>query len=312
MSSTLDTILQALRRRVKRPLQASHLGPFNSSGLPLIGVASAAAALTLWAFLGLETATVPTDVVKDPQHTVPRATVVGATIAGLATMLACTLVIGMLPADVLRTSAAPMAEAARRTWGDAAGVAIGVVAAVSCFGALIGWVLLQAQTTLAAAQEGLFPALFARLDKWGTPWFGLLMSSALASASIASNYTRTLVALFTSPSCCRPPRRWFSLSRHGTRVVAHRHHGQGMASVDRGGSTGLQPMGADRYRRRDLDVGRGVGPCRTAVLFVARYKGGDAVKTKSSCRSRFGADSSSLDCSTRLTPENENRSSQPR
>jgi APA family basic amino acid/polyamine antiporter len=163
----------------------------------LVSVASSVAALTLWAFLGLETATVPTGVVKDPQRTVPRATIIGMTIAGLATMLACTMVVGMLPADVLHASAAPMAEAARRVWGDAAGIAIGVVATVSCFGALNGWVLLQAQTSLAAAQDGLFPACFARLDKRDTPWVGLLISSILASVLIVSNYSRTLVALFT-------------------------------------------------------------------------------------------------------------------
>jgi len=178
-------------------VHASAFEPFNSSGLPLVSVASSVAALTLWAFLGLESATVPTDVVIDPQRTVPRATIIGVTIAGLATMLACTVVIGMLPADVLHTSAAPMAEAARRTWGTWAGMAIGVIATVSCFGALNGWVLLQAQTTLAAAEDGLFPAAFARLDKRGTPWIGLLVSSVLASALIASNYSRTLVALFT-------------------------------------------------------------------------------------------------------------------
>lgn len=171
--------------------------PFNSSGLPLVSVASSVAALTLWAFLGLETATVPTGVVNDPQRTVPRATIIGMTIAGLATMLACTVVVGMLPADVLHASAAPMAEAARRVWGNAAGIAIGVVATVSCFGALNGWVLLQAQTPLAAAQDGLFPVCFVRLDKRGTPWVGLWISSLLASVLIASNYSRTLVALFT-------------------------------------------------------------------------------------------------------------------
>jgi APA family basic amino acid/polyamine antiporter len=171
--------------------------PFNPSGLPLIGATTSVAALTLWAFLGLETATVPTDVVRDPQRTVPRATVIGMTVAGVATMLACTVVVGMLPADVLRNSAAPMAEAARRVWGNAAGIGIGVVATISCFGALNGWVLLQAQTTLAAAQDGLFPEPFARLDKRGTPWIGLLVSSVLASALIVSNYSRTLVALFT-------------------------------------------------------------------------------------------------------------------
>ena len=156
-------------------VHASAFHPFNASGLPLVSVASSVAALTLWAFLGLETATVPTGVVRDPQRTVPRATIIGIVIAGFATMLTCTVVVGMLPADVLQASAAPMAEAARRTWGDAAGIGIGVIASISCFGALNGWVLLQAQTTLAPALDGLFPKAFARLDKRGTPWVGLLI-----------------------------------------------------------------------------------------------------------------------------------------
>ncbi|RUL79977.1 amino acid permease [Dyella choica] len=178
-------------------VHASAFHPLNPSGHSLVNVASSVASLTLWAFLGLETATVPTGVVRDPQRTVPRATVIGMTVAGVATMLACTVVVGMLPADVLHASAAPMAEAARRVWGNAAGMGIGAIATISCFGALNGWVLLQAQTTLAPALDGLFPKAFARLDKRGTPWFGLLASSVLASALIVSNYSRSLVALFT-------------------------------------------------------------------------------------------------------------------
>jgi APA family basic amino acid/polyamine antiporter len=112
-------------------------------------------------------------------------------------MLACTVVIGLLPADVLRRSAAPMIEAARHTWGPGAGIALAVVAVISCFGALNGWVLLQAQTPMAAARDRLFPAAFGRLDARGTPAFGLALSSALASVLIVANFSRSLVALFT-------------------------------------------------------------------------------------------------------------------
>ena len=178
-------------------IHAGAYQPFNPSGQPLIPVVTAVAALTLWSMLGLESATVPTGVVRDPERTVPRATVIGMLIAGLATMLACTVVIGLLPADVLRNSPAPMAAAASHLWGPAAGIGIGVVATIACFGALNGWVLLQAQTPLAAAQDGLFPGFFARLDRRGTPWLGLLLSSVLTSALISTNYSQSLVALFT-------------------------------------------------------------------------------------------------------------------
>ena len=89
-----------------------------------------------------------------------------------------------------------MADAASRIWGSGAGVAVGVVATVSVFGALNGWVLLQAQTPLSAARDGLFPRAFAAVDARGTPWLGLVLSTTLASALVAANYTRSLVGLF--------------------------------------------------------------------------------------------------------------------
>ncbi|UHQ24625.1 amino acid permease [Lysobacter sp. 5GHs7-4] len=171
--------------------------PFNPSGESLPQVAHATAALCLWALLGLEAATVPADAVRDAARTVPRATMLGTLIAGVATILACTAVIGVLPAAALQHSQAPMADAARALWGVEAGIALALVAAVSCFGALNGWVLLSAQLPLAAARDGLFPSLFARVDARGTPQAGVLLSSALASALVLANYSRSLVQVFT-------------------------------------------------------------------------------------------------------------------
>ena len=39
---------------------------------------SAAAPLTLWAFIGLESARVPAEEVRDPERTIPRTTLIGA------------------------------------------------------------------------------------------------------------------------------------------------------------------------------------------------------------------------------------------
>lgn len=178
-------------------VDAKHFVPFNPSGEPLPQVAHAAVALTLWALLGLEAATVPAGSIENAERTVPRATVFGTLLAGIATILACTAVLGLLPSDVLKDSQAPMADAARSLWGPAAGIALAVAMAVSCFGALNGWVLLSAQLPLAAARDGMFPGFFARLDARGTPVVGVLISSALASALVAANYSRSLVQVFT-------------------------------------------------------------------------------------------------------------------
>jgi APA family basic amino acid/polyamine antiporter len=162
-----------------------------------LGALHMTVALTLWAFLGLEAATVPAGAIHDAERTIPRATLIGTLLAGIATILACTAVLGLVPPDIAAGSTAPMADAAKALWGPAAGVAIAVVAAISCFGALNGWVLLSAQLPMAAAHDGLFPKVFARTDAHGTPRFGVLASTALASLLVVANYTESLAKVFT-------------------------------------------------------------------------------------------------------------------
>lgn len=169
----------------------------DPGGQPLPDAVQATVALTLWAFLGLEAATVPAGSIAEPERTIPRATVLGTLLAGIATILACTSVLGVLPLAQAQASSAPMVDAASVLWGTAAGLAVAVVAAVSCFGALNGWVLVSAQVPLAAARDGLLPARFTRLDKGGTPVFGVLCSGVLASLLVLANYSHSLVQLFT-------------------------------------------------------------------------------------------------------------------
>jgi APA family basic amino acid/polyamine antiporter len=178
-------------------LDVAQFQPFNRSAESLPAATHACVALVLWALLGLEAATVPAGAIADPARTIPRATVIGTLLAGVATVLAVTAVIGIVPAAQLQDSAAPMADAARMLWGGWAGVGIAAVAAISCLGALNGWVLLSAQVPLAAAEDGLLPRAFARLDARGTPAFGIVASGLLASLLVAANFSRSLVQLFT-------------------------------------------------------------------------------------------------------------------
>ena len=121
---------------------------------------TATAALTLWAFLGLESATIPSDKVKNPTKTIPRATIAGIAIAALLYISSSVGVMGIIaPAD-LQNSAAPFADAAQIIWGNWASILIAIGASVSCFGALNGWILLQGQLPMAAAGDKLFPSHF--------------------------------------------------------------------------------------------------------------------------------------------------------
>ena len=153
--------------------------------------------LTLWAFLGLECATIPAGSVRDPERTIPRATIVGTVVTAVIYVISTIGVMSLVAPDALATSTAPFADAARGLFGDIGGQLVAAGAAISCFGALNGWVLMAGQLPMAAAADGLFPPAFAIVSNRGTPTRAMLVAGVLASMLVAMNYSRGLVALFT-------------------------------------------------------------------------------------------------------------------
>lgn len=176
---------------------AGHFAPFNPSGQsPLLAV-SATVTLTLWAFLGLESGTVPAGAVRDPDRTIPRATVLGTLIATAVYIAGTVAVMGIIEPAALATSTAPFADAARSIAGPWGAWIIAGGAAISCFGALNGWVLLSGQLPFAAARDGMLPAPLGKLSRTGTPATGIVISSTIGSALVVMNFTRGLVDAFT-------------------------------------------------------------------------------------------------------------------
>jgi amino acid transporter len=160
------------------------IAEFNPSGKSFLEASAALAPLTMFAYLGLESATVPAGDVHDPRRTIPRATVLGILVAAVLYVLGTIVVLGVVPRDQLVTSIAPFSDAARAMWGDWAAyvVALGVI--VSSIGALNGWTLLMGQVPMAAANDGLFPEVFGRLSSHNVPAIGILLSSALATGLV--------------------------------------------------------------------------------------------------------------------------------
>ena len=173
-----------------------HFRPFAPYGV-WNGI-TAGATLTLWAFLGLESATIPAEEVEDPERTIPRATIIGTLAVTLVYLLTTVAIMGVIPTEILATSASPFADAAAVIFGSAwAGQLVAVTALIATFGALNGWILLQGRVPLAAAQDGLFPQRFAQVHpRWQTPIFGLVVSSVLITVLLLMNYSRSLVEQF--------------------------------------------------------------------------------------------------------------------
>jgi APA family basic amino acid/polyamine antiporter len=167
-------------------------------GIPLsLNGVTAAATLTLWALLGLESATIPADKVAEPERTIPIATLLGTVVTALVCALACTTVLLLVPPAALAKSNAPFVDLATQFWGVGAGKLLAALAAISAFGALNGWILLQGELPRAMAINGVFPRIFARESSRRTPGFALCFGSVLVTALILANYEKSMVKLFT-------------------------------------------------------------------------------------------------------------------
>lgn len=162
-----------------------------------LGGTTAAATLTLWALLGLESATIPADRVRDPARTIARATLVGTIATSIICVAACSVVLLLLPGAQVASSNAPFADAARLLWGDRVAQCVAFFAAVSGFGALNGWILLQAELPRAMAMAGVFPRIFAQESPRQTPTFALIFTSALVSVLVIMNFHSSMAKVFT-------------------------------------------------------------------------------------------------------------------
>lgn len=169
----------------------TYMAAWNVSGKGTLGAIQSTLNVTLWSFIGVESASVAAAVVKNPKKNVPIATIGGVLIAAVCYVLSTTAIMGMIPNAALRVSTSPFGDAARMALGETAGAIVTFCAAAGCLGSLGGWTLLASQTAKAAADDGLFPPIFAKVNKKGVPVQGLIVIGILMTifqvASISPN-----------------------------------------------------------------------------------------------------------------------------
>lgn len=170
--------------------------PFNPSKETNMGAIAITATMTLYAFLGVESATVPAGNVENPEKTIPKATMLGTIITTLVYVLSTVVVMGMIPSDMLSKSPAPFADAMDIIAGEWGRGLVAAGAAIAAFGALNGWILIQGQIAMATAKDDLFPRIFRRENKKGVPALGMIIGSVLTSIVMLMNYSDGLVEQF--------------------------------------------------------------------------------------------------------------------
>ena len=174
------------------------LAGWNVTGESNMHAISRAASMALWAYMGIESAAVSAGVIENPKRNVPLATLIGLGLAAVVYMLSSTVIMGILPNEELQTSHAPFAEAARLALGTTGAIVISVCAVLKSMGSLGGWMLLVGQSAKAAADDGMFPRAFARLNGNGVPGRGLIIVAVLMTAVLFATMSPTLAGQFNN------------------------------------------------------------------------------------------------------------------
>lgn len=137
---------------------------------------SSVALLTLWGFIGVETATTAAGSVENASKTIPKAIFTGTLCVAILYFFNSLGVMGLVPGAQLAASRAPYADAAQMIFGGNWHLLISLVAAIVCIGTANAWTLSSGQAALGLAEAGLLPKLFLQKNKHGAPKWGILSS----------------------------------------------------------------------------------------------------------------------------------------
>ncbi len=171
---------------------------YNVSQMGNLNAFSAAASLCLWAFIGLESASIPAGQVDNPKRNIPLATLLGTLLAALVYIASSCVIMGIVPIAQLQASTAPFALAAKLILGPVGGLIIALAAIVSCFGALNGWVLLQGQVAQGAAEQGMFPKFLAITNRYNMPYVAHIFTSCLITMLLVLTAHRGFLSQFNT------------------------------------------------------------------------------------------------------------------
>src|SRR3954468_2188819 len=166
------------------------IGPWKGLGSSI--------SLTLWAFLGMESAAQNSDAVENPKRDVPLACMFGTLGAGVVYVLSTTVIQGIVPNAELAKSTGPFGLAYAHMFNPTIGSIIMGLAVMACVGSLLGWQFTIAQTGKAAADERMFPALFAKVNRMGAPVTGMIVMGVVQSLLALSTISPTLSEQFSA------------------------------------------------------------------------------------------------------------------
>src|SRR5689334_12286586 len=175
---------------------ATFAAAWNPNGLSLAEGMGSSIALTLWAFLGMESAAQNSSAVENPKRDVPLACLFGTLGAAVIYVLSTTVIQGIVPNAELAESTGPFGLAFTHMFNPTVGSIVMGLAVLACLGSLLGWQFTIAMTGKSAADQRMFPAFFTKLNRMGAPVTGMIVMGIVQSLLALSTISPSLSEQF--------------------------------------------------------------------------------------------------------------------
>lgn len=158
---------------------------------------SGAVALTLFALLGFETASVPVGKISNPGRNIPLALIGGTALVLILYIGASTGMVMVVPWEDIAASSSPFSDMLGVFFGPITGTAMALCILVSVLGCNNGLFLIGADCSYSMALRGELPRIFAHNNSRGVPDVGLLVQGVGVSLLIFATMSRGLSGMFT-------------------------------------------------------------------------------------------------------------------
>ncbi len=172
---------------------------WNPKGISVVEGMGSSISLTLWAFLGMESASQNASAVENPKRDVPLACMFGTLGAAVIYILSTTVIQGIVPNAELAESSGPFGLAFAKMFNPAIGQVVMALAAMACVGSLLGWQFTLASTAKDAAEANMFPKIFGKATAAGAPLMGMvimgIVQSVMALSTMSPNLSEQFAAL---------------------------------------------------------------------------------------------------------------------
>jgi putrescine:ornithine antiporter len=169
---------------------------WNPQGLSLGAGMGSSISLTLWAFLGMESAAQNSAAVENPKRDVPLACLFGTLGAAVIYILSTSVIQGIVPNAELAESTGPFGLAFAHMFNPTVGSIVMALAVLACVGSLLGWQFTLSQTAKSAADERMFPGFFSKVNSMGAPIVGMIFMGVVQTVLALSTISPSLSEQF--------------------------------------------------------------------------------------------------------------------